>query len=94
MEGEPEGHFWNKIRASVYEKTVKVMEERTTICALMPAAIKLNLFKNVSEAANKLLRVTDLVKPNEDLTSKYRNWRDNFLVRWKKLREVHGSIKS
>lgn len=92
--GGTKSRFWNKMRASVYEKTVKVMEERTTICALIPAALKLKLFKNVSEAAEKLLKVTDVVKPDPELTSKYRNWRENFVVRWKKLREAYCSIKS
>ncbi len=92
--GGTRSHFWNKMRASVYEKTVKVMEERTTICALMPVALKLRLFKDVGEAADKLLRVTGVVKPDPELTSKYRDWRDDFVARWRKLREAYGPVKS
>jgi len=92
--GGTKSSFWNKIRASIYEKTVKVMDERTTICALMPAALELRLFKNVGEAAERLLRVTDVVKPDAELASKYRDWRDSFMVRWKKIREVHGTSQS
>jgi len=92
--GGTKSSFWNKIRASVYEKTVKVMDERTMTCALMPAALELKLFKNVGEAAERLLRVTDVVKPDAELASKYRDWRDSFMVRWKKIREVHGTSQS
>jgi len=54
----------------------------------------LKLFKNVGEAAERLLRVIDVVKPDAELTSKYRNWRDSFMLRWKKIREVHGTSQS
>lgn len=86
--GGARNRMWNAIRAAVYERTVKVMEERAGIGALIPVVLKLNLFKDASEASSMLLKVTDVVNPDEELASKYRLGRDLFIHRWKKIRET------
>jgi len=82
--------MWNIIRASVYEKIVKVMEERAGIGALIPVVLKLNLFKDSNEVSSILLKVIDIVNPNDDLTSKYKMNRDLFMHR--ALYEVYSNI--
>jgi len=80
--------MWNIIRASVYERIVKVMEERAGIGALIPIVLKLNLFKDSNEISSTLLKVIDIVKPNDDLTSKYKMNRDLFMHRWEKIKGI------
>ena len=80
--------WWNKLRASIYGIPVNVIEERSGIGALIPAAMKLKLFKNLAEAQGKLLQITDTFSPDRDLGAKYMSLRDNFLKRWEMIRET------
>lgn len=86
--GGARNHMWNIIRASVYERTVKVMEERAGIGAIIPVVLKLNLFKDSSEASSNLLKIISIVNPNVELTSKYKTNRDLFISQWEKIRET------
>jgi sugar (pentulose or hexulose) kinase len=88
MGGGTRSPWWNKLRASIYEIPVRVMDERPGLGALMPAVLKLNLFKNLREAQDALLRARGVYEPDKALGLKYRNARDNFLNRWNMVREA------
>jgi len=84
--------WWNRLRASIYDLPVKVMEERPGIGALIPAALRLRLFTSPEEARDSLLRVTDIYEPDRDLGLKYKRLRDTFLKRWEIVREASSTM--
>jgi xylulokinase len=87
--GGTRSFFWNLIRASVYERPVRVMEEKVCVGALIPIVVNLGFYKNAEEASKVFLKVVDEVKPSPKLVSKYRDRRDSFMAKWEKLREVY-----
>jgi xylulokinase len=82
--------WWNKLRASIYGIPVKVMDERPGIGALIPAVMKLKLFKDLKEAQDSLLRVSSMYQPDKELGAKYKGLRDTFLKRWQIVKEASG----
>jgi sugar (pentulose or hexulose) kinase len=84
--------WWNKLRASIYGIPVKVMDERPGIGSLMPAVMRLSLFKDLEEAQHSLLRVNNTYHPDKNLGSKYAKLRDTFLKRWNVVREASATI--
>jgi len=85
--------WWNRLRASIYDFPVRVMEERPGIGALIPAILRLGLFKDLQELQNSLLRVVNVCQPDRTLGSKYVSSRDLFLKRWEKVREASSLIR-
>jgi sugar (pentulose or hexulose) kinase len=83
--------WWNQLRASIYGMPVKVMEERPGIGALIPAVMKINIFGNLKEAQDSLLRVSGTYLPDKKLGEKYRRSRDSFMERWKIVQQASGS---
>jgi len=84
--------WWNRLRASIYDFPVRVMEERPGIGALIPGILRLGLFKDLQEIQNSLLRVVNVYQPDRTLGSKYVSSRDLFLKRWEKVREASSLI--
>jgi xylulokinase len=80
--------WWNKLRSSIYGLPVNVMEERPGIGALIPAAMKLRLYKDLTEAERSLLRVSSSYLPDKDLGKRYQALRDAFLNRWQIVRKA------
>ena len=89
--GGTRSRLWNTIRASVYERPVRIMEGRVTMGALIPVALKLGVFKDPDEVLRTLLRVTETVSPDRGLSERYRRLRDTFYDRWRALRRVVGA---
>jgi xylulokinase len=85
--------WWNRLRASVYDLPVKVMEERPGIGALMPVVLSLRLFKDAQEAKDSLLRVTDVHEPDKNLRLRYESLRDAFFKRWQRVREASSIVQ-
>ena len=90
--GGTRSSWWNKLRASIYGVPVKVMEERPGIGALMPATLRVGLFKNLKDAQDSLLRVTHTYDPDRSIGSKYEGLRDTFLKRWESVREASSTV--
>jgi xylulokinase len=91
MGGGTRSPWWNKLRASIYGIPVNVIEERPGIGALIPAAMKLKLFRNLKEAQESLLRVNSTYSPDKDLGAKYKNLRDAFLKRWQIVKDASAA---
>ena len=83
--------WWNKLRASIYGVPVNVMDERPGIGALLPAVMRLGLFKDLREAQDSLLRVSGTYLPDKDLGAKYNGLRDTFLKRWQIVKEISAA---
>ncbi|MEM2739875.1 MAG: FGGY-family carbohydrate kinase [Candidatus Bathyarchaeia archaeon] len=84
--------FWNRIRASVYEKRVRVMEEKVCVGALIPVVLKVGLCETSEEAMKRFLRVVGIVDPDPMLTGVYRAGRDRFYELWVKLKDLYDHI--
>jgi sugar (pentulose or hexulose) kinase len=80
--------WWNKLRASIYGISVKIMEERPGIGALILAVMKQHLYKDLQEVQDSLLKVTGTYEPDVTLGSKYMSSRDAFMKRWQTVREA------
>jgi sugar (pentulose or hexulose) kinase len=87
--GGTRSYLWNRIRASIYERPVRIMKEQVVVGALIPVALKLKLYKDAEEAANILLKTTSEIRPDTELTLKYKSSRDLFMQRWKNIREIY-----
>jgi xylulokinase len=81
-------HWWNTLRASIYDAQVKVMEERPAIGALLPVVMRLKLFKSVEHATAALLRISAVYEPDRELGARYRRLRRTFFEKWRLVREV------
>jgi len=90
--GGSRSRFWNIIRASIYERRVKVMEERVCVGALIPVVLKAGVCKGPEEAIQRFLKIVDVVDPDSKLTSIYRARRDRFYELWVKLKDVYDHI--
>lgn len=90
--GGSRSRFWNEIRASIYERKVRVMEERVCVGALIPVVLKIGVCETPEEAMKRFLRVIDIVEPNPRLTKIYRNRRDRFYELWVKLKDIYDHI--
>ncbi len=81
--------FWNKLRASLYEKPVKIVKETTPhIGALMPALLKLKLYKSPSDL-EKLIRYKTTINPDPKLVELYKEKKQRFYAQWQTLRKVY-----
>lgn len=87
--GGTRSNLWNKMRAAIYERPVKIMNDQVVVGALIPVALKLQLYKDAKEAANTLLKTVEEINPNSEVTLKYISQRDLFMQRWEILRKIH-----
>ena len=87
--GATRSHLWNKLRASIYGRPVKVLEKQVAIGALIPVALKLGLYRDPDEATDTLLRVIERIEPDPVLGARYQTDRDLFMDRWKVLQEMY-----
>ena len=87
--GAARNQSWNRLRASIYGRPVKILEKHVAVGALIPVALKLGLYRDPDEATGKLLRVIGYVEPDAELGAKYRGRRDLFMDRWKALQRAY-----
>lgn len=87
--GATRNQSWNRLRASVYERPVKILEKHVAVGALIPVALKLGLYRDPDEATEKLLRVVGRAEPDAELGAKYRERRDPFMDRWRILQGAY-----
>lgn len=86
--GGAKSKIWVKIIANVLNINVEKIEveEGPALGAAMLAAVGCNEFTDVKEAANKIIKVSEIVKPNLDLVSHYD-------TKYKKFKEIYPTVK-
>lgn len=91
--GEAEGRgpftWWNVLRASIWERRVRKVEPRTTIGALIPAALEASLYDDVEEASDALLRYGGSVATDEEVRETYAAARDRFKSDWRTVHDLY-----
>jgi len=87
--GGTKSRFWNSIRASIYERPVRVMEEKVCVGAIITVLLKSGIYKSSQEAVKAFLRVVDEVQPNPELSAKYKLMKTLFLKRWEALKPIY-----
>jgi sugar (pentulose or hexulose) kinase len=80
--------FWNKLRASIYEKPISIVRETPNIGALMPALLHLKLYKSPQDL-EKLIRYQEKVDPDPKLVDLYKDKKQRYYGQWKKLKKVY-----
>lgn len=80
--------WWNKFRASVWDRPITEMEPRTTIGPLVPATLITGLYSGVDQAMKNLLRQRSTVEPEEGLAEKYRHEKESYLENWQEIAEI------
>ena len=86
--GGAKSSLWKKIIANVMNLKVDVIEseEGPGYGAAMLAAVGCGVYKDVQEAAEKLVKVVDTVEPEAELVSKYEE-------RYCKFKEIYPALK-
>lgn len=77
--------WWNELRASVWGREVIKMEPRTTVGSLIPASISASIYDDVDEASEHLLEEEGEIERDEEITSEYKEKRENFFEKWEKI---------
>ena len=87
--GGAKSALWKKIIANVLNVKVDVLEneEGPAYGGAILAAVACGEFASVTEAAEKLVRVVETVKPDSQLTEKYEE-------KYKKFREIYPACKA
>jgi len=84
--------FWNKLRASIYEKPISIVREKTpNIGALMPALLHLKLYKSPQDL-EKLIRYQEKVDPDPKLADLYKDKKQRYYGQWQTLKKVYHAI--
>lgn len=86
--GGAKSSLWRKIIANVLNVELEIIEseEGPAFGGAMLAAVACKEYKSVGEAADKIVRVVDCVKPEEELVKKYND-------RYLKFKEIYPRIK-
>jgi xylulokinase len=84
--GTPGGNdpfsWWNKLRASIWGRETIQMEPRTTIGPLITAALSTDLFGDVEDASEVLLRSSGILERDQSVYAQYEEDRKSFADRW------------
>lgn len=92
--GGAKSALWKKIIANVMGLKVDVMEseEGPALGGAMLAAVGCGIFKDVKEAAEKLVKVVDTVEPEPELADKYQERYEKFRQIYPTVRELYRSL--
>ena len=86
--GGAKSPLWRKMIANIMNLKVDMIEseEGPALGGAMLAAVACGEYKNVEEAAEKLVKVTGTVEPDPELTAKYED-------RYQKFRQIYPACK-
>ncbi len=86
--GGAKSPLWKKIIANVLNIKVDVIEseEGPAYGGAILAAVACGVFKNVEEAADKLIKVVDTISPDPELAAKYD-------AKYRQFREIYPTVK-
>jgi len=85
--------LWNKLRASIYERRVKVYGDQVAVGTVIPVLIRAGKHRSIREVEERFLKVRETLKPDPSITDKYRSLRDRYMDAWGKLREAYHSLQ-
>lgn len=89
--GDDPFSWWNELRTSIWNREVIQMEPRTTIGPVITATLSTDLFDDVSEASDALLRSSGTLSPRPELRDQYEEDRRSFADRWSTVRDYYDS---
>ena len=79
--------WWNRLRASIWDRPVVQMEPRTTVGSLIPATLTAGVFDDVESAAESLLESHGTIQPDDRLSAAYAQRRRTHADRWQAVHE-------
>jgi len=85
--GGSRSEWWNQLRATIYQKPVKVIEERPGIGALLPVVIKEEIYETPRDAERKLVKVLSVKQP-EEIPKPYIEMKEKFMERWRLIQQA------
>lgn len=80
---------WNRIRASVYEKTLKIIDTPMTMGPLIPVILNIGLCKDINELEEKMLHSKEEIYPDTRLVSQYKEQKMSFMKKWAFLKQFY-----
>lgn len=83
--------WWNRHRASIWNRRIVEMEPRTIAGLLIPAALISSIYKNPQEAEERLLRRRAVVDPDPELSEQYERETDLHFERWGTVADLFRS---
>lgn len=84
--------WWNKLRASIWDREILKMEPRTTIGPLIPASLTASVYDDVNEASDQLLRINGKVPIDDHLRNEYMDRKDEFARDWSRVNELYQKL--
>jgi xylulokinase len=79
--------WWNQLRATIYQRPVKVIEERPGIGALIPVVMKEKIYESLREAERNLIKVSSIEEPGE-IPKPYVEMKEKFMNRWRLIQQA------
>jgi len=80
---------WNKIRAAVYEKTLKIIDTPMTMGPLIPVILNIGLCKDINELEEKMLYSREEIYPDSRLVNQYKEQKMSFMKKWVFLKQFY-----
>lgn len=80
---------WNRIRAAVYEKTLKIIDTPMTMGPLIPVILNIGLCKDINELEEKMLHSREVIYPDTRLVSQYKVQKKSFMKKWTFLKQFY-----
>uniref|UniRef100_A0A7J2TZQ3 Carbohydrate kinase FGGY N-terminal domain-containing protein n=1 Tax=Ignisphaera aggregans TaxID=334771 RepID=A0A7J2TZQ3_9CREN len=87
--GGSKSKFWNRLRASVYEKRVVIHGDLVGVGTIIPVLYRSGLYTRITEIKQRFLKPVDFIEPDKELASVYKPFKERFESRWMKLRELY-----
>ncbi len=86
--------LWRKILANVLNVTVEIIEseEGPALGGAILAAVAAGEFPSVKEGAKKLVKVIDIIEPEQELVQAYEKRYESFVKIYPALKEVYKSL--
>jgi xylulokinase len=80
--------WWNKRRASIWNRPVVEIEPRITLGPVIPPALITSVYKDSEEATERLLRRRSIVNPDSDFTEDYDQRKETYLQHWRRVADL------
>lgn len=81
--------WWNRHRASIWDRQIVEMEPRTIAGLLIPAALISSAYESPQEAEERLLRHRTIVNPDRELSEQYEEDRNAHFERWTAIADLY-----
>lgn len=81
--------WWNRQRASIWDRQIVEMEPRTVAGLLIPAALISSIYESPQEAEERLLHRRTVVNPDRELSEQYEEARSVHFERWTAVADLY-----